>query len=492
MTRPTPEICAEIARLYFAEHWRIGTITTQLGVHADVVRRVLGLGDTHAEAAPPRARLIDPYRDFVDETLARYPTLRTTRLHDMLRERGYRGAVRTLREHVACVRPRPRREVFLRTEPLVGEQAQVDWAYVGKLPFAGGERALWLFVLVLSYSRALFAEFVLDLSVHSLCRSLCRAAKALGGVTRQWLFDNPKTVVLDRRGDAVRFHPTLLELCAAMRVQPRLCAVRRPQHKGRVERAIRYLRDRFLAGRRIHSVLDGNRALDRFIVEIAHARPHPVLPARTVAAVLADEQPRLLPLPDPLPPTDLVAPAAVDRQAFVRLDTNRYSVPTSFAERALTLIADDLSIRVLDGTAEIARHDRSYGRRQIIEDPAHRAALVEERRAARDLKGRDRLLAVAPRFTSILDRWALSGRSLAIQVTRAIKLLDLYGDDVFSCAVADVAGRGLRDVGALALACERFRHEQRRPIPIDVLLPSHADDRDVVPHDLETYDDDDE
>jgi transposase len=466
MTRPTPEICAEIARLYFAEHWRIGTITTQLGVHADVVRRVLGLGDAHADAAPPRARLIDPYRDFVDETLARYPTLRATRLHDMLRERGYRGAVRTLRDHVACVRPQPRREVFLRTEPLVGEQAQVDWAYVGKRPFAGGERALWLFVLVLSYSRALFAEFVLDLSVHSLCRSLCRAAKALGGVTRQWLFDNPKTVVLERRGDAVRFHPTLLELCGAMRVQPRLCAVRRPQHKGKVERAIRYLRDRFLAGRHINGVVDGNRALERFIGEIAHARPHPVLPARTVGAVLADEQPRLLPLPD--------------------------SVPTSFAERALTLVADDLSIRILDGATEIARHDRSFGRRQIIEDPAHRADLVEERRAARDLKGRDRLLAVAPHFTSILDRWALSGRSLAIQVTRSIKLLDLYGDDVFARAVADVAARGLRDVGALALACERFRHEQRRPVPIDVPLPSHADDRDVIPHDLETYDDDDQ
>ncbi len=61
------------------------------------------------------------------------------------------------------VRPRPRREIFLHTEPLVGEQALVDWAYVGKLPVPGGERALWLFVMVLSYSRALWAEFVMDL-----------------------------------------------------------------------------------------------------------------------------------------------------------------------------------------------------------------------------------------------------------------------------------------------------------------------------------------
>jgi transposase len=483
-----PDVCAEIARLYFAEHWRIGTIATQLGLHPDVVRRVLGLGAARAPDAPPRARLVDPYRDFIDETLAQYPRLRATRLYDMLRERGYRGAVRTLREYVATVRPRPRREVFLRTEPLIGEQAQIDWAHVGKLPVAGGERALWLFVIVLSYSRALWAEFVLDLSVSSLCRSLVRAGRAFGGVTRQWLFDNPKTVVLERRGDAVRFHPTLLELSAAMRVQPRLCAVRRPQHKGRVERAIRYLRDRFLAGRTITGVADGNRALDRFIADIAHARPHPVLAPRTVGDVFAEETTRLLPLPDPLPVTDFIAPAPVDRQAFVRFDTNRYSVPTTLAEQALTLVVDDLVVRVLHGEDEVAHHERCYGRRQVLELPEHRTALMRERRAARDLKGRDRLLAVAPAFAVILDRWALSGRSLAIHVTRAIKLLDLYGDDVFAAAVADVAGRGLSDVGALSIVCDQLRRARNRPVPLDVPLPGHADDREVVPHDLDTYD----
>jgi transposase len=483
-----PDVCAEVVRLYFAEHWRVGTIATQLGLHPDVVRRVLGVGAVRAPDAPPRARLVDPYRDFIDETLARYPRLRATRLYDMLRERGYRGAVRTLRQYVASVRPRPRREVFLRTEPLIGEQAQVDWAYVGKLPVAGGERGLWLFVIVLSHSRALWGEFVLDLNVHSLCRSLVRAAHAFGGVTRQWLFDNPKTVVLERRGDAVRFHPTLLELCGAMRVQPRLCAVRRPQEKGRVERAIRYLRDRFLAGRTITSVADGNRALERFIAEVAQARPHPVLAPRLVADVFADETARLLPPPDPLPVTDFIAPANIDSQAFVRYDTNRYSVPTTLADRALTLVVSDITVRVLDGENEVARHDRSYGRRQIIEVPAHRAELVRERRAAADLKGRDRLLAVAPEFSVILERWALSGRSLAIQVTRAIKLLDLYGDDVFAPAVAEVAARGLRDVGALAVVCDRLRRARHRPVPVEVQLPAHADDRDVIPHDLETYD----
>jgi transposase len=485
----TPETTAEICRLFFVEHWKVGTIATQLGIHPDAVRLVLGLGPALGSGGALRPRLVDPYREFIDETLARYPRLCATRLHDMLSDRGFAGAVRTLREYVATVRPRRRREVYLRTEPLPGEQAQVDWAYVGKLEVEGGERALWLFVLVLSHSRALFGEFVLDLSVHSLRRSLVRAAQALGGVTRQWLFDNPKTVVLERVGDAIRFHPLLLELCAAMRVQPRLCAVARPQHKGRVERAIRYLRDRFLAGRTIGGVVDGNRALRRFIAEIAHARPHPVLTQRSIAEALADERARLLPLPDPLPDTDQVLPVHVDTQAFVRFDTNRYSVPPQHADRTLTLVVSDVGLRVLDGDAVVTAHSRCFGRRRVIEDPAHRAALVRERRAAADAKGRDRLLAVAPGFAIILDRWALSGRSLAIQVTRAIKLLDLYGDHVFASAVADLAARGLRDVSALAVACDRLRRERQRPLPVDIELPEHVVDRDVVPHDLEVYDD---
>lgn len=485
----TPETEAEIIRLHYAEHWRIGTIAGQLGVHPDVVRRVLGIGDARPSGGV-RPSVCDPFRDFIAETLGRYPRLRATRLYDMLRERGYRGAVRTLRDYIVPIRPAPRREVYLRTEPLVGEQAQVDWAHAGTLAVPGGERALWLFVMVLSYSRALWGEFVLDLSVHSLCRSLVRAARAFGGTTRQWLFDNPKTVVLERRGDAVRFHPVLLDLCAKMRVQPRLCAVGRPEHKGRVERAIRYLRDRFLAGRLIPSVTTGNVDLGRFIAEIAHARPHPVLGPRTVGQVIGEERGRLLALPDPLPDTDLVTPAGVDRQAFVRFDTNRYSVPTEYGERTLTLVADDREVRILDGARTVARHERSYGKRQIVEVPAHRAALVAERRAAADLKGRDRLRAAAPEFGKLLERWALAGPSLAIQVTRAIKLLDLYGDEIFAAAVAEVVARGLRDTGALAVAADRLRRDRHRPIPVEIPLPPHIEDSDVIPHDLETYDDD--
>jgi len=104
--KSTPELEAEIVRLYYAEHWKVGTIATQLGAHVDQVRRVLGL-DEPRSASPPHPRIVDPYRPFIDEQLRRYPKLLATRLYDMVRARGFAGSVRTVREHVALVRPSP-------------------------------------------------------------------------------------------------------------------------------------------------------------------------------------------------------------------------------------------------------------------------------------------------------------------------------------------------------------------------------------------------
>ncbi|XXX77334.1 IS21 family transposase [Sorangium sp. So ce134] len=488
---------AEIRRLHFAEHWKVGTIATQLGLHHDTVERVLGLGKgarslpivRDAEAAMSEVPLpLRGYEAFVIETLTQYPRLRATRLYDMLVERGYEGSIRTVRRHVRLVRPAPQSEAFLRVEPLIAEQAQIDWAYIGKLCVAGGTRQLWAFVMVLSYSRAIWGELVLDLSASSLRRSLVRACCYFGGATRQWLFDNPKTVVIERHGDAVRFHPDLLSLAGQLCVAPRLCAVRKPQHKGKVERAIRFLRDRFFAARTIRDLDRGNAELLAFLDEIANVRPHPRWPERRVDQVLAEERARLLALPDPLPETDLVEPVPVDKTAFVHFDGNRYSAPSIHHGKTLTLVASDRTVRLSDGSTEVARHARCWGRRQIIEAPEHRAELLDHKRAAREAKGRDRLGAAIPGFEILQQRWVEAGRNVGFMTAKALRLLDLYGVEILGAAAREAIARGTHDPGALAVLCEERRRAADGPVPIDIDLGAHVPDRDVIPHDLESYD----
>ena len=479
---------AEIRRLYFAEHWKRGTIASALGVHFDTVVRVLGSFGPKAGSPRPDARVLEPYVPFVDETLARYPRLVSTRLLDMLAPRGYTGSLRTLRRYVQSARPAPKSEVFLRVETLPGEQAQVDWAHVGALTILGSTRPLWAFVIVLAYSRTMWAELVLDMGIESLRRSLVRASLFFGGSPRQWLFDNAKTVVIERSGDAVRFHPALLDLSSRMHVQPALCGVRKPHEKGKVERSIRYLRDRFFAARTFHSAAHGNAQLLDFFEQTANQRPHPRWPDRTVREVFEEERPRLLSLPSPLPETDTVMPVTVDKTAFVRLDTNRYSVPARYARRTLTLVADDGLLRLLDGATEVARHERSWGRHQPIELPEHRQGVVEEKRKARDLKGRDRLHVEVPEIDGLLERWVDAGRNLGSMVGFTIKLLDAYGPAVLRDVVADMLGRGIHDRGAMAILCEQRRRARVGPAPLAIQLGAHVVERDVIPHDLGGYD----
>jgi transposase len=481
------EVEAEIRRLHAAESWPVGTIARQLRVHPDVVKRVLGL-TAPPEVAPDRPLLVEPYSDFIRETLTQYPRLRATRLFDMVRPRGYAGSIRTLREYVATVRPRPHGEAYLRLQTLVGEQSQVDWAHVGKLTVPGGERALWLFVMVLSWSRAIWAEFVLDLSVHSLLRSLSRAATYFEGSTRYWLFDNPKTVVIERHRSALRFHPLLVGLSGRYCVGLRVCGVRKANEKGRVERAIRYLRERFLAGREIRSVEQGNRELLTFLATVAQARPHPTLSQRTVADCLAEERPRLLALPKAPPPTDQVESVVIDKTAFARFDRNDYSVPADHRQSPLTLVADDQWVRFLHGEQEVARHRRCWGRRQQIEDPVHRQAILEEKRGAREAKGQDRLRAAAPGIDTLFARWVESGHNVGSLTARTVALLDRYGPQTMALAVAEVIARGTQDPGAIAILCEQRRQQAQQPIPLDLALGSHVRDREVIPHALESYD----
>lgn len=255
-----------------------------------------------------------------------------------------------------------------------------------------------------------------------------------------------------------------------------------------MERAIRYLRERFFAARRFHGIEHGNAALGEFITQVADEREHPRWPERRVRDVLEDERAYLLPVPSPLPDTDLVKPVVADKTAFVAFDGNAYSVPPTCAREALTLVVDDRRVRVLRGADEVASHARSWGRRERVEDPAHRSQVLAHKRAAAPLKGQDRLRAEIHGIDRLFVRWVEIGRNAGNMTVRTLRLLDLYGADVLRRAVAEALDRGSHDPGALAVLCEQLRSAGGQPPPVPLELGAHVHDRDVVPHDLGGYD----
>ena len=215
-----------------------------------------------------------------------------------LRERGYVGGYTIVKQLVASLKAKIV-EPVIRFETMPGEQMQVDWAVIRR----GGDR-LSVFVATLGWSRAAYVEFVTDERVERLIEAHENAFVAFGGTPCEVLYDNMRTVVLERHGygrGRHRFHPGFLDFARHCGFRPRLCAPHRAQTKGKVERFIRYLRQSFyvpLASRLAQEGLTvdrqtANLAVRRWLREVANARVHATtgeIPAERLAIERAQLQ----------------------------------------------------------------------------------------------------------------------------------------------------------------------------------------------------------
>jgi transposase len=486
------DLYARIRRLFFAEHWKVGTIAGELGVHHDTVARAIESDRFVRASRQVRPSQLDPFKPFVVDTLEQHPKLRSTRLHEMLRARGYAGGYTPVMRYVRSVRPAARAEAFLKLATLPGEQAQVDWGHFGKIQIGAATRSLSCFVLVLSWSRAMFARFTLDQTLETFLYGHALAFETLGGVPRRILYDNLKSVVVERVGEHIRFHPQILECAGHYHFAPVPCAPYRGNEKGKVERTIQYLRHAFFAARRFASVDDLNRQLADWIQRIAHARAVPGDPSRrAVHDALVDERARLLPLPAARFACDHVRPVASGKQPYVRFDRNDYSIPHDRIRQPLTLIASETQVRVTDAVgAELARHARSYDSGVVVEDPAHLEQLTAAKRRALELRRRDRLRGACPSAAAFLDALARRGEPIGTHAARLTRLLDGHGAAAVEAALALALERGAVSADSVAHLLDQRARAKKAPPPIPVVLPDDPRVRDlrVTPHALSHYD----
>jgi transposase len=485
----TPELHAQILRYYHVERWRVGTIARQLQVHHGTVERVL-----RQSGLPPigtvRVCRVDPYLPFILETLKKFPTLTASRLYVMTCERGYRGGPDHFRHLVSHHRPRPAAEAYLRLVTLVGEQGQVDWGHFGHLQIGKARRPLMAFVMVLSWSRRIFLRFCLDARMESFLRGHVQAFETWGGLPRVLLYDNLKSAVLERLGDAIRFSPTLLDFAGHYRFEPRPVAVARGNEKGRVERSIRYIRDNFFAARTFSSVQDLNDQAQAWCLGQADARLCPQDKTLTVAEAFAQEKPSLLALPVNPYTVEERLDVKVGKTPYVRFDLNDYTVPHTAVRRVLTVLASEKSLRIVDGQEVLASHVRSYDRDQQIEEPSHIRDLVERKAHASAQRGMSRLSQAAPASQQLLKSAAERGENLGSITMSLLRLVDRYGAAQVQIAILVALQRGVPHPNAVRLALETQREARHAPAPVAVQLSDQARLRDGVihAHRLDSYD----
>jgi len=294
------------------------------------------------------------------------------------------------------------------------------------------------------------------------------------------VYDNLRSAVLDRRGAAVQFHPRLLELAGHYHFAPRPCTPGRGNEKGKIERQIQYLRHAYFAARPFRDLDDINAQFRRWRDEVAHRRPHPDQPDRSVADVWDEEKPRLLPLPAHPFETDLVRAVRSGKTPYVRFDRNLYSIPHTHVRKPLTLLASATRVRILDQQTELANHHRTYNTGLTVEDPAHLEGLLAATRQANVHTTRDRLRAAVPATATLFERLAERGEALRPNATRLLALLDDYGPEELAKAVHIALERDALGAGSITHILETRRRQRGLKPPLRLTLPDRPGLRDSM------------
>jgi len=353
---------------------------------------------------------------------------------------------------------------YVRMEPGPGERFEIDWGHFGALLYQGHARKLYAFCLVECHSRKLFVEFTHSQSFETFVRCHLHAFQFLGGIARELWYDNLATAVAEHDGNLVRFHPRFLAFAREYSFLPRACHVRAAWEKGKIERAVGYLRQNFWPLRTFADLTDVNSQVRRWLEQVANQRHHRET-GETPAARFQPETLRALPVitPDYRDSTE----ALVHKDLRLAFDGNRYCVPPRYVGRRLTIKADASSVTFYDQYQEIVSYARCWQRGQTLGAERFQKELLAQLTAAQRSAEQQRLVSwLGPASESYLRRLADTDRSLTRQVRELLLLVREYGPDAVAAAVgqAHAAGAFGADYIANLLRQQRMRRDVQPPL----------------------------
>jgi transposase len=434
---------ADVLKLAFVDGLGVRAIARRLHVGRKTVRRILDRERRKQVARPaaPRPTLLGAYDGAIRQMLSDTPELRAPAVLERLRPLGYRGGVTILRDRLRQLRPHAEREPFLTLDFAPGAAVQVDWADFG-FALPGCPRRVSAFVMALCYSRMLYLEFVLSQAMGSFLRCMERGLRFYGGTTKADIFDNMKTVVLSHTPTATVFNQRFLEYARTRHFAGVACNVGRGNEKGRVERPIGFIRDRFWPGCRPTDLLDLNVKATAWRDTFANNRVHEIT-GKVPALVFVNEERCLLrPVGEAPFNTDDVESAVVTKSFRVRFDRCTYSVPPQLVGQSVVVRANDDAVAVFLGPKQVAMHRRCWDIGQDIEHPAHReAALAKKPRAVTSAlpAGLIGLGDIGVNYFKVLSA---GSRSIHREIVRLIFLVELFGESATSTAVEEVMHTG--------------------------------------------------
>lgn len=343
-------------------------IAQTLGVSRNTVRRALRQKTPPAFHTPLRPSQLDPFKAYLRERYLAHG-LSAVRLLEEIRPSGFAGSVQIVRRYLHSLKDQVSPALTVRFETPPGYQAQADWAEVGRFELPSGEHArIYLFIMVLGYSRALYIEFTRSMRLETLIRCHQHAFSFFGGWPKTILYDNMRQVRVGPEKLNAKFRDFALHHGFEVRTHRPY----RPRTKGKVERMVSYVRENFLNARRFSSLEDLNAQGRAWLSEVANVRVHATTQARP-CDLLEEELPALT-AANSVPAFQLrfCIHRSVNAEALVQFEKSHYSVPAEYVGKRVAVEASAGQIFIRAKDCIIAEHPRSRTPGERIETPEHR------------------------------------------------------------------------------------------------------------------------
>lgn len=359
----TKEVFMDIYSLR-KDGWSMRAIARKLGIHRDTVRKHL-----EAENLPryrkhqPRPSLLDPFKQMIRDYLEQ-DDYQITWFLERLRNIGYTGSYETLRDYIRPLKEQKTRMAYIRFETEPGRQGQIDLGDFQVQEADGRVTTLHAFALVLGFSRAMHVEFSERCTLESFLDCHLNGFRYLGGVPAELLYDNMKQVVIDRREGKANFNIEFLHFAHHCRFQPKVCPPYSPWVKGKVERPLAYIRERFWRGYSFTTLEALNRDIRRWLDQTANRRVHGThrLP---VEERWRQESAKLGRLP-PDYDTSVKVYRTVYKDCQVSYNTNRYLIPHHLVGKKVLLKVKAGAIRIFHDHDFIVSYREATGRHELI------------------------------------------------------------------------------------------------------------------------------
>ncbi len=270
---------------------------------------------------------------------------------DLVEQNGFSDSYQSVQRFVRKLKGAQPQRVW-RMEAQPGEEVQVDFGLGAPIwEGPGRPRRSWVFRMVLSYSRKAYSEAVLRQDTETFLRCLENGLRAFGGVPLLLNLDNLKAAILKADWFDPEINPKLADFCRHYRIHVMPCRPSKPQHKGKVERGVAYLRANALKGRRFKSLAEENLFLEHWESQVADKRIHGTT-RKQVAACFEQERPHLQPLPDSLFPSFQEARRNVHRDSYVEVARAYYEVPAELIGHQVWVRWDSRCVRVFNQQME--------------------------------------------------------------------------------------------------------------------------------------------